>query len=528
MRRQNINADNDDPPRGQGDDDIVPPSSSQAHNMKAALVNRCLPLAVVDRHLNICHCNDPLRELLRLGDLAMPHQPQFVSHNCEHEFARVVEDVINGDVRHVHAIGLTAPTGDIVCVDAYLFPASHQEHDLALGVFCKSTETVSDQERRKDTYGRIVVGELVNVVAHELNNALASVLGFSQFLAKENSSAASDLRQVSHAAQLCQHLVAKLLTYTRKQRPARSRVDINDLIARQLSLLAGELASANVFVELRMEPGLPAVNADPNSLKVVVTNVIANARQSMPDGGTLNIETSAGSLEREGPAVYNAACVAERVADLAEPFVQVRFIDTGSGISPAKLPRVFEPFFTTLGDDFDGIGLSISRSIIGKHGGAIRVEHTSPRGTTIVVRLPAAQPPSIFNHADHEQRAAPATSKKRVLLSEDDISCCRLIEIALTREGHTVDVTHDGEQAMAKLDAHTYDVILVDINMARLDGRKLYELISREDPQLARKIIFITGDIMNDDVRKFLSEVPNTYLMKPFDIDKLSKAVQEM
>ena len=486
-------------------------------------------MAVVDRHLNIRHCNDPLRELLRLGDLAMPHKPQFVSHNCEHELTRIVEDVtINEDVRRAHAIGLIAPTGETICVDAHLFPTGHQERDLALGVFCKTTEAANDQERHKDTYGRIVVGELVNVVAHELNNTLASVLGFSQFLAKGNSSAAGDLRQVSDAAQLCRRMVDRLLAYTRKQRPARSRVGINDLIARQLSLLAGELAAANVLVELRMEHGLPAVKADPHSLEVVVKNVIANARQSMPDGGTLTIETSAGSLEREGPAVYDAAGVAERVADFAEPFVQVRFIDTGSGISPAERPRLFEPFFTTWGEDHDGIGLSISRSIIGKHGGAIRVEHTSPRGTTIVVRLPAAEPPSIFNHAVHEHQAAPAASKKRILLSEDDVSCCKLIEIALTREGHTVDVTHDGEQAMAKLGAHAYDVILIDINMARLDGRKLYELIARDDPQLARKIIFITGDIMNDEVRKFLSEIPNTHLMKPFDIDKLSKAVQEM
>jgi len=495
-----------------------------------ALVNRCVPVAIIDKQLNICHCNAPLRELLRLGDAATPHKPRFVSHSCEQEFKKAIEDVTNGQIRHLPVIGLRPSSAETIWINGRLFPAKHRGHDLALGVFCATTETAADRQQREDINRHILVGELVDIVAHELNNTLASVLGFSQFLAKEDLSAdaGGDLQQISDSARLCRRLVDRLLSCVKKQRPGHTRIDINDLVARQLSLLAGGLASSNIFVQLRMGSGLDAVGAEPHSLRVVIANIITNARQAMPDGGTLTIETSAAPSQREEPPDRCTSRVAEHTVDFADQFIQVRFTDIGSGVAPVALPHIFEPFFTMHGETHDGIGLSICRSIIGKIGGTIRVEHTSPRGTTIIVTLPVAKPHSIFDHINPDQHTPTEKISKKVLLVDDDISCCKVIQIALTREGHAVDITHDGEEAMARIDAQPYDIILLDVNMPRLDGRQLYEILSRKDPQQAGKMIFITGDVMDDNTQQFLRDIPNPHLMKPFDVDKMNKLVREM
>jgi signal transduction histidine kinase len=229
------------------------------------------------------------------------------------------------------------------------------------------------------------IGQLAAGVAHELNEPLGNVLGFAQLARKTPGlpkAAADDIDKTVTAALHAREIVSKLMLFARQKMPAHGQVEVNELVENGLDLLESRCAKAGIRVERRLDPGVPEIVADSGQLHQVLVNLVVNAIQAMPDGGTLTIMT-----ERAGDAI---ALTVE---------------DTGVGMSPDVLSKVFMPFFTTKAvGEGTGLGLSVVHGIVTAHGGSIEAESKPGRGARFRVLLPIAGPAETEKEEPGEQR----------------------------------------------------------------------------------------------------------------------------
>jgi signal transduction histidine kinase/DNA-binding response OmpR family regulator len=351
---------------------------------------------------------------------------------------------------------------------------------------------------RLATVGRMVAG-----VAHELNNPLAVIMGTVELVAHlgRDERVADRLGRVSAEARRATKIVRTLLALARKQPAERGPVCVNALLTSTLELTAYYVRHTDIQIVRELREDLPPVLADPDQLQQVFTNLFLNASQAM--------------REAEGPRTLTVVTD----LDAASERVRVTVADTGPGIRPEHLPRVFEPFFTTKGNgDGTGLGLAICRRIVEQHGGRVTAESRPGAGARFTVDLPAARqavPSTRPTPPADDGKPGPAL---HVLLVEDDPLVGDMLEDILTLDGHQVDRATNGREALARLRAARYAVIVSDVKMPGLSGTALYQELLRIDPALARRVIFVTGDVMAADTRSFLDDTGALYLAKPFAV----------
>jgi signal transduction histidine kinase/ActR/RegA family two-component response regulator len=357
------------------------------------------------------------------------------------------------------------------------------------------------------------VGEMAAGIAHEINNPLTGVIGFSQLLlGKQNipEDIKEDIRVIADGSQRVADIVKRLLTFARQTKPIKTVVNLNELIENTLKLRDYVLKTANIEVITRFDPELPWSVVDPGQLQQVFLNLIVNAEQEMKKAhgkGTLTITT-----------------------EKKENNIRMSFKDDGPGITTENLLHLFEPFFTTkaIGEG-TGLGLSLSRSIILEHNGTLNVESMSGHGATFVVELPIIEAlPSEAVTSTLATKVEPAAIKKgKILVVDDEPGVRALLEKVLTQSGHSVDTIGDASKAIDKLDAGViYDVILTDIRMPGMNGTEMYSHILEKTPEMKNRIIFITGDVMGADIKVFLTQNKLPYLAKPFDIELLKDKIE--
>jgi len=259
------------------------------------------------------------------------------------------------------------------------------------------------------------------------------------------------------------------------------------------------------------ESGLPWVSADPGQMQQVFLNLIVNAEYAMKkahDGGTLAIAT-----RHDGSHVF------------------ISFADSGPGMDPETLSRLFQPFFTTKEPgEGTGLGLALSRSIVLDHGGDILVESRPGAGTTFTVRLPVsrdgAEPGEAAGQARSVTRPSPASS--RILVVDDEAPIRALVARILTAQGHRVTEVGNPAQAIDCLAREAYDVILMDIRMPGMSGRELYARLDRAGPGIVGRVVVITGDTSDAGTRAFLREHNLPFIAKPFGREQLLEKVNEV
>jgi two-component system NtrC family sensor kinase len=209
--------------------------------------------------------------------------------------------------------------------------------------------------------------------------------------------------------------------------------------------------------------------------------------------------------------------------------VQIVFQDDGPGIPQENVRRIFDPFFTTKqAGEGTGLGLTICYSIIDEHAGRIWAESAPGQGTTFVVELPVVTgeaPTMPPEELEEEARAVPTRS---VLVVEDEESIQQLLTGLLTMDGHHVDVARNGLEALERVADRRYDVIITDIKMPEMDGQELYRRLQEQDPDLARRTVFITGDTVSVETRRFLERVSNPCLAKPFRMREVRETVERL
>jgi signal transduction histidine kinase/CheY-like chemotaxis protein len=361
------------------------------------------------------------------------------------------------------------------------------------------------------------VGEFVAGVAHELNNPLAAVMGFSEMLKNGDVSEkhSRHLDMIFKSAQRCQKIVQSLLSFARRAAPERKPVSVNKLIEDVLEMISYPLRTSNVKVVTRFSQQMPVVLADGHQVQQVVLNIISNARQA--------IETHA-----------QAGCITIATTNDAR-WVRIVISDNGPGIAAENLKRIFDPFFTTkeVGKG-TGLGLSLCYGMIREHGGNILVASQPGSGAIFTIELPVADEAAWFETSFMTQTTT-ATNQpearegvgKKILVVDDEESLLHMIKEELTLHSYDVMTVPNGEAALRATRGQKFDAIICDLKMPGLNGRQVYEKLREENVDAARRMVFVTGDIIGDQLRNFLETEKRRCLNKPFTLGDLRQAVKE-
>jgi CheY-like chemotaxis protein len=288
-------------------------------------------------------------------------------------------------------------------------------------------------------------------------------------------------------------------------------VDVNAVVRDTLALRQHEQRLANVVTVDALAAGLPSVFADPHQLQQVVLNLIINAEQAMV------------SAHGRGTLVVRTWQESERDAVLLE------IADDGPGIPEEALGKIFDPFFTTkeVGKG-TGLGLTVAYAIVQDHGGRINASSSSSApGASFRIELPAAGVRAPGQRVADGVTPEPAVAGAAVLIVEDEPALAMAVAEGFTEAGFVVTRAADGAEALALVRAQTFDVIVCDLKMPRLDGPSFYRAIAAAAPALARRVIFVTGDVAGTEAGRFLEETGCRWLPKPFRLSELLRAARE-
>lgn len=359
------------------------------------------------------------------------------------------------------------------------------------------------------------LGQTMSGVAHELNNPLGAILALAERLRLQgaNSPLASGLRTLHKEAERAARIARQLLTFARKRQTTRLMVPVNEVVAETVRLREADLHRAGLRVQLDLAEDLPDVFADPHQLQQVVLNLVINAEHAMIRAGLGQLVEVRTTLE-----------------DTDHVRIEVR--DDGPGMTDDVLAHIFDPFFTTkdVGEG-TGLGLSVAQAIVAEHGGRLSAVSTPGAGATFAIVLPAA---GATVQAPRAPATAPVTSPEafgsglRVLLADDEPALAGAVADTLRDAGFEVTMAGDGEEALAKARAQTFDAVICDLRMPRVDGPTFYRTIAEVSPPQARRVIFVTGDVTGTEAARFLDESGCRWLAKPFRLAELLRVVRDV
>ncbi|MBC8097756.1 MAG: hybrid sensor histidine kinase/response regulator [Akkermansiaceae bacterium] len=360
------------------------------------------------------------------------------------------------------------------------------------------------------------IGEFIAGVAHELNNPLTSVMGFSELLknAVVDPKYHRYLDMLNKSAVRCQKIVQALLSFARRRSPERKLASVNELLEAAVEIIHYQLRTGNVKVIPLLNPSLPLVMVDPYQLQQVFVNIMNNARQAIEahqPQGWIKVRT-----ESDDEAI------------------RIIFQDNGPGISPANLSKIFDPFFTTKGvGEGTGLGLSLCYGIIQEHGGSITPVSRAGEGATFIIELPLKNSSPDTNERRRDSlEAALANGQegkgKRILVIDDEEPLLLLLRETLVPRGYEVDVAPDGESGLRQLNGKHYDLILCDWKMPGLNGQQVYERVQASHPEFCPRIVFITGDTVNEKARRFLEQQNKVCLAKPFTLSEFHAVIRKV
>lgn len=367
------------------------------------------------------------------------------------------------------------------------------------------------------------IGQLAGGVAHDFNNLLTAISGHCDLLLLQHNSADSeyaDLIQIHQNANRAAALVGQLLAFSRKQTLKPERIDLQDVLS-DLAHLLNRLVGERVELQLSHDESLGQIRADKRQLEQVVMNLVVNARDAMPEGGRIRIDTEAVTLRddmRRDQAVVPAG-----------DYALIRISDEGCGISPEGLKKVFEPFYTTkkIGEG-TGLGLSTAYGIVKQSGGFIFVDSSEGEGTVFQLYFPINAGESAVIPQSIPDRAAVARQGEGVvLLVEDEAPVRAFASRALRLRGYTVLEAENAEVALKTLEDSNLrvDVFVTDVVMPGLDGPSWVRVALQQRPDT--RVIFVSG-YAEDALAEGQARVPNSvFLPKPFSLSELARTVQD-
>lgn len=357
------------------------------------------------------------------------------------------------------------------------------------------------------------IGNVLSGVAHELNNPLSVVLGFSQLLLARSPN--RQLERIQQAAERCQKIVKNLLSFARAHKPERQYLGANGIIEKTLDLKKYQLHVNNIEIVRELDPELPLTMLDFHQIQQVLLNLMNNAQHAL-----------AGVHGRPRRLTVRSLRCAEGI--------RLEISDTGEGMGTETLQHIFDPFFTTKPPgNGTGLGLSVSYGIIAEHGGRIHARSRVGEGTTFVIELPVHGGEEVASAADSVSqpgaRSVSATAqRRRILIVDDEEPILDLMIDILDGLGHRIDTANSGEEAWRKVREQDYDLVVTDVRMPQMSGIDLYRNLLEIKPEMERRIIFSTGDLMDDETAFFVAEVNARTIAKPFDVKRVVNLIEEV
>jgi CheY-like chemotaxis protein len=355
-----------------------------------------------------------------------------------------------------------------------------------------------------------VVAGLIGGVAHELNNPLALLVGHATLLRRKagDGPLADRADKIAQAAERCARIVRNFLGLARTQPPDRRPIDLGGLVRETLEILAHGLRVDGIEVEVDIAPDLPRVPGDADRLRQLLVYLVMNAEQAL--------------RRKEG-----ARHLAVRAFGAPVPARAVRVVvaDNGPGVPAELRERIFEPLFTTMASgEGTGMGLPLCRGIVADHGGELRLEEAEGEGCRFVFDLPLAagsSPPAT-------EGPVPSPGPRAILVVDDEADLAALMCDTLELAGHHVEIASNGAAALVRLAERRYDLVLSDIRMPEMDGPGLYRAVQERHPELARRVVFVTGDTLSPETAAFVRGIGAPVVTKPFDLDDLVRTVNRV
>ena len=365
------------------------------------------------------------------------------------------------------------------------------------------------------------IGQLAGGIAHDLNNLLTVILGFGDSILEElneKDPLREDLGQIMAAGTRAANLIRQLLAFSRRQPLEPKTVKLNDILTHMEHMLT-RLIGENIDFSTALNLDIWTVRLDPGQLEQVIMNLVINARDAMPQGGTINLETSNEVIEAHDI----------KTSPLIEPgsYVVLTVRDTGTGMEPETITKIFDPFYTTkeLGKG-TGLGLSTVYGIVKQSGGHICVDSEPGRGTTFKIYFPKID--GVVTTLEKENRRKHRGVGETLLVVEDELSLHLLLERMLKKMGYNFFVTAKAEEAieMVSLKKISPDLLITDMIMPTMSGKDLAENINAIKPEI--KVLYMSGYTDEAIMRQGALEKDAFFIQKPFRSHDLAEKIQEV
>ena len=391
---------------------------------------------------------------------------------------------------------------------------------------CAFTRDISTrkqlEQRLRQAEKMDAIGRLAGGVAHDFNNQLAGILGYAELLEMEVEDRPRGLelvRSIHRLVERASGLTSQLLAFARKGNYRAVGVDVHGLVDEVADLLSHSL-DQKVQVHKELGADEHAVLGDPSQLQAAILNLALNARDAMPDGGELTLATDNVSLDAE-------ESIRQPFSIQPGDYLRITVRDTGRGMSPDVLARVFEPFYTTkeMGKG-TGLGLAAVYGTVQNHGGAVHIESTPSRGTEAWIFLPLAEEPLEPKPVGSDGETPLCDA--HVLVVDDEADLRAVAKELLGTLGCTVTLFERGQDAVAWYqDSHAeVDLVLLDMCMPHMDGAETFRALKRISPDL--KVLLISGHSLGEDVRALLQEGARGFLQKPFSKKTIAEQLRRI
>ncbi|HEX5692206.1 MAG TPA: ATP-binding protein, partial [Roseiflexaceae bacterium] len=381
----------------------------------------------------------------------------------------------------------------------------------------KRLEAQFQQSQKMESIGRLAGG-----IAHDFNNLLTAISGYAEFALEQTAPDAStrtDLEEIVKATWRATSLTRQLLAFARRQIIEPQLLNLNDMIANVDKLLR-RLIGAHIELELQLAPTIGMIKADPGQIEQVLVNLAINARDAMPNGGTLTISTNPTTFDHD---------VAQQLGLSSGSYIALSISDTGLGMDSETQRSIFEPFFTTKGPDKGtGLGLATCYGIVTQHGGSIWASSEPRQGTTFYIYLPQVQG-AAATIAPLEDSVQLPRGTETILLAEDNGSVRQLVARTLREQGYRVIEATNGAAALelARMQQDTtIDLLVTDLIMPQMNGKVLFEHIHTARPHI--KALFVSGYADEPILRHGRHDAKVAFLHKPFSPASLARKVREV
>lgn len=383
------------------------------------------------------------------------------------------------------------------------------------------TENLRLEQQYRQSQKEESIGRLAGGVAHDLNNLLTPILGYSELLLRDfgpRDSRRDSIDEIMHAGLRARDLVRQLLAFSRKQTLDYKPLNLNTTISGLEKLLRRTIRE-DVEIRIVLSPEISTVMADIGQIEQVLMNLTVNAADAMPDGGRLTLETANVYLGEDFVVQYQEM--------IAGPYVSLSVEDTGCGIDEEIQKHMFEPFYSTKGEQGTGIGLATVYGIVKQHGGSISVQSEAGKGTTFKIYLPVS---GEIDSSDgvKEVLLSSLTGTETILLVEDDKRVRELTLTLLKQQGYLVFPAESGNEALSIVESFgdRIDLLLTDVVMPEMNGRELFIAINQIVPGM--KVLFMSGYTNDVIARHGVLEEGLLFVHKPFSIMTLASKVREV